>query len=292
MVAGSGYDPPTSGLWAQHASTAHPAIVLGNAGRVIGVNKNRYNVQAEDGSTGSLWADRVASLERKDHTTLLCIEDETTVMFTKTPTKEIAMKVEEAKRAEIENFIQFGVFEEVPLKSCSENVKPVSSRWVINEKKDGRVKARIVARGYEEAEENLSTDAPTVDKTSIRTFLTIVAMNEWDAGSLDVKAAFLQSHDLKRVVYMYPPKDIRKPNTIWKIMKPVYGLKAMNWYKTLSSDLKKLACTQSTLDSTVFRYYKGDTLLGIFVCHVDDFLYSTSTCMLWMYYRRNVSLEF
>ena len=127
-------------------SSFKEAIVLGNAGRVIGVNKNIYNVQAEDGSTGSLWADRVASLERKDHTTLLCIEDETTVMFTKTPTKEIAMKVEEAKRAEIENFIQFGVFEEVPLKSCPENVKPVSSRWVINEKKDGRVKARIVAR--------------------------------------------------------------------------------------------------------------------------------------------------
>ena len=48
----------------------------------------------------------------------------------------------------------------------------------------------------------------------------------------------------------------------------------MNWYKTLSSDLKKLVCTQSTLDPTVFRYYNGDRLLGIVVCHVDDFLYS------------------
>ena len=78
----------------------------------------------------------------------------------------------------------------------------MSSRWVINEKKDERVKARIVARGYEEAKENLLTDAPTVDKTSIRTFLTIVAMNEWDAGSLDVKAAFLQSRDLKAQLYL------------------------------------------------------------------------------------------
>lgn len=260
-------------------SSFKEAIVLGNAGRVSGINKNRYNIQTEDGSTSSLWADRVASLERKDHTTFLCIEDENTIMFNKIPNKEMAMKVEKAKREEIENFRKFEVYEEVPFRGGLEKEKTVSSRWIINEKKDGRVKARIVARGFEEPEGNLSTDAPTVDKTSIRTFLTIVAMNEWDAGSLDVKAAFLQSHELQRIVHMIPPKDIQKPNIIWKIKKPVYGLRdsAMNWYNTLSSDLKELGCEQSALDPTVFRYYEGNTLLGLFVCHVDDFLYSIGT---------------
>ena len=69
---------------------------------------------------------------------------------------------------------------------------------------------------------------------------------------------------------------MRNGKKVWKIKKPIYGLKdsAMNWYKTIQSDLKRLGCIQSTLDSTVFMFRVGDELKGLFLCHVDDFLFS------------------
>lgn len=253
------------------------ATVLGNAGRITGVNKDRYNVESAEGNKFSIFADKMDSLEKRLYDTALCVENDESVMYTQVPDKKMLEKIEVAKKAEVENFKQFEVFKEVPINSCPDKDHLVTSRWVINQKGDGRIKARIVARGYEESEKFLETDAPTVDKTNIRTFLTVIAMKGWEAGSLDVKAAFLQSHELKREVFLLPPKDIRKPQTIWKIKKPVYGLKdsAMNWYKTLDHDLQALGCTKSTLDPTVYRYYNnGSELLGLFVCHVDDFLYS------------------
>jgi hypothetical protein len=55
------------------------------------------------------------------------------------------------------------------------------------------VKARIVARGFEEGKMS-DVDAPTVDKTSLRTILTIANLKNWKCSSLDVISAFLQSH--------------------------------------------------------------------------------------------------
>ena len=74
---------------------------------------------------------------------------------------------------------------------------------------------------------------------------------------------------------MNPPKDIRKKNILWKIKKPIYGLKdsAKNWYQSIKGELLKLGCKESVLDPTVYSYYIGKDLKGLFICHVDDFLY-------------------
>ena len=258
--------------------------VLCNAGRITSktsVNKNRYNVESPGKTKSSIFADRMVELERKkvdiNNTNLLfSIEDEDGIYYTENPKSEDLQKLIAAKEAEIDNFKKFQVYEEVSLSECDERDQIISSRWITQKKPDGRVKARICARGFEEQETENATDAPTADKTSIRIFLTLVSMLEWETGSLDVKSAFLQSHKLKRKVYLMPPKDIRKEGIIWKVTKPIYGLKdsAKNWYNTLKSDLIKIGCVQSILDPTVFRYYVDNKLKGLFVCHVDDFLYS------------------
>ena len=249
--------------------------VLGKAGTVRGINKNRYNVQSDCGKDHSVYADRVLDLQKRKTSDILCIQEDSGLSFSKNPNAQILEKIEVAKNTELENFKHFEVYEEVSKDTIDKKAPIISSRWIIQEKDSGKIKARIVARGYEEGE-MLFVDAPTVDKTSLRIFLTITAMKKWKCSSLDVKSAFLQSHKLDRTVYLSPPKDIRKKNIIWKINKPIYGLKdsAKNWYCSLRKELVSLGCIESILDPTMFCYYQNGELNGLFICHVDDFLFS------------------
>ena len=258
----------------QEDDSWNTATVLGNAGTVKGVNKNRYNVQTTDGKDLSIYTDRVANLQRKEETSILSIQEESKIFFARNPEVETLNKIEDAKKIELENFKHFKVYEEINGDQLEPEVSIISSRWIIQEKADGRIKARIVARGYEEGE-MLFVDAPTVDKTSLRIILALATMKNWMCSSLDVKSAFLQSHQLDRVVYLNPPKDVRKKNVLWKINKPIYGLKdsAKNWYCSIKAELLTLGCTESILDPTVYCYYDNKELKGLFICHVDDFLY-------------------
>ena len=249
------------------------AVVKGNAGTVKGVNKNRYNIQTDEGVQMSIFADRLEKLQRKQGDTILSVQGEE-VYFAHNPDSDTLEKIDKAKEEELKNFKHFQVYEEVEEKDVRQSETVISSRWIIQNKSDGRVKARIVARGFEEGEMSY-VDAPTVDKTSLRTILTIANLKNWKCSSLDVKSAFLQSHKLDRAVYLNPPKDIRQKGVIWKINKPIYGLKdsAKNWYITLKTELLNLGCQESILDPSVFSYYHQDELKGLFICHVDDFLY-------------------
>ena len=268
-----------------NVDTWSKAVVLGNAGTSKGVNKNRYNIQTNEGEQMSIFADRVEKLQRKPGSTILSIQGDE-VYFAQNPDKDMLDKIESAKLEELKNFDHFQVYEEVQKSQISANATIISSRWIIQNKSDGRVKARIVARGFEEGEMSY-VDAPTVKKSSLRTILTIANLKEWKCSSLDVKSAFLQSHRLDRNVYLNPPKDIRKKGVIWRIIKPIYGLKdsAKNWYNTLRSELIQLGCKESILDPTVFSFYQEDKLVGLFICHVDDFLYGGCGDS---YFKRNV----
>lgn len=254
------------------------AVVLGPAGTARGVNKNRYNVQSSTGNDFSIHADRMDKLEKQILFNMewSMEENEENIIFSQFPDQEMLESIKKAKENEIKNFQEFEVYDEVAIEDIDHEAQVVSSRWVIQKKPDGKVKARIVARGFEEGE-NLASDAPTVDKTSQRLFTAISCMKGWNVHSLDIKSAFLQSHKMKRKVYLKPPADIKKKDIVWKVKKPVYGLKdsALNWFKTVEHDLLELNCTQSVLDPAFFSFYSHDKILiGMLVSHVDDFLYS------------------
>ena len=152
---------------------------------------------------------------------------------------------------------------------------------VCNEKfsDDGtsKVKARLVARGFEEmSESNFRADSPTASKDVLRVFLAMLATNSWKCNSIDIMAAFLQGKNLDRDVYLKPPKEAENSfNVLWKLNKCVYGLKDASraWYFTVRSELLKLDCIQLQVDPTMFYWsYKGKSC-GLFLMHVDDFIW-------------------
>ena len=101
----------------------------------------------------------------------------------------------------------------------------ISTRWVYSEKYvDGKrqIKARLVARGFEETEIT-QTDSPTCSKECIRLIFALLISNGWHCSSIDIKSAFLQGKEIEREVFVYPPIEAKSQN-VWKLKKCVYGL--------------------------------------------------------------------
>ena len=109
-------------------------------------------------------------------------------------------------------------------------------RWVLTwkldpEPSDGRkAKARLVILGYEDPDiESEETFAPTATRTSRQLFLQICAQRRWKIEKGDVKAAFLQGQQLKRVLFVSPTEEICDllgipHGGLARLCKTVYGL--------------------------------------------------------------------
>ena len=74
----------------------------------------------------------------------------------------------------------------------------VTTRRVCTEKEGVRFEDRDL--------DSLMNESPTCSRDSLRTILAIYPTLEWEAGSLDIKTAFLQGSDLTRHVFIKPPR--------------------------------------------------------------------------------------
>ena len=182
-------------------------------------------------------------------------------------------EVIKAKEKELDNFKQYEAIEEV--KDIGQET--IGSRWVVTEKErqDGqktKIKARLVARGFQETEKPKS-DSPTALRESFKTFIAVSANEGFELKSVDITAAFLQAEKLERDVFVEPPKDIKKEGFIWKLKKPIYGLEDAGRKFWLKVDKIFKARGMKTLhgDSAFYYLHDGETLQGMILCHVDDF---------------------
>ena len=178
-------------------------------------------------------------------------------------------EVQTARNREIDKLREFNVFEEVP----DTGQQPVTTRWVMTRKDDGTVKARLVARGFEEKLED-PTNSPTVTKHAVRILLSLATTSNWTLKSVDVTSAYLQSDNMTRDVFIKPPAYLKRKDVLWKLNKPLYGLgdAGRRWYMSLTATLKN-TLQMSRIDKNVF-FTTGDDgkLQGLLVIHVDDIL--------------------
>ena len=242
------------------------AKVLGKAGKATGKNKYWINIEQAEGKMKSVNLEQVENLEVLEEVVLLSLKE-----------NYEDVEVKQAMALEMENWKHHDVYNEVE----DEGQQGVSCRWVITEKyKEGErcIKARLVARGFEEAEmEKIRKDSPTCGKDSLRLCLTIMASMGWQINSLDVKAAFLQGSPIERDVYIVPPKEANT-DKLWKLKKTVYGLAdaSRTWYLRVRQELEKVGVQVSTYDEAIFHWKTGKGFEGLICCHVDDFLWGGS----------------
>ena len=144
---------------------------------------------------------------------------------------------------------------------------------MLQKKTEGKFKARLVVRGFEE-EVYPQSDSPTANRDSFKIFLALAANEELEIKNMDVKSAFLQGTPLKRNVYMEPPVECKTPGIVWKLKKTVYGLydASRSWYFAVKEQLKRFGMKSVSGDDAFFTMTKGGELYGMTVLHVDDFL--------------------
>ena len=89
--------------------------------------------------------------------------------------------VKKAKEIELESWDKYEAYEEVEY----EDQTVLDSKWIVGEKEDGHIKARLCVKGCQEDRDPRS-DSPTAAKDSMKMFLTITANERFEMKSLDV----------------------------------------------------------------------------------------------------------
>ena len=236
--------------------------IIGRAGKATGKFKNSYNIKNDVDASVS-WVD----FDKLSEVTEIPNETERVVLFN-------SDSVSIAKDLEIRNWQDNEVFVEV----VDVGQPTISTRWVVTEKvKDGQdvVKARLVARGFEEDFSDSRKDSPTCSKEVLRIALSIAMSNNWDICSVDIKSAYLQGDPIDREVFLKPPPDLFN-GTIWKLNKTVYGLcdAARAWYMRVKGEMIRVGMTLCSLDPSLFYWHRGGRLSGFVCVYVDDFLWA------------------
>lgn len=259
----------------QRDETLTAAKVLSRAGKATGKNRNWFNVEllnpeAEKGSKISVDLSQVGELE------VMSQADES-----QEETVHIIQECvyDHAKADELANWKRNGVYTE----TVDEGQRAISTRWVCTVKqteKGPTTKARLVARGFEEYDKDkFEKDSPTCSQEALKVVLAVMAQQEWQPHSMDIKAAFLQGSPLSRKIYIKPPKEANATGKLWLLHKCVYGLTdaSLHWYTKVKNVLIELGAKNSKMDPAVFFWSEDGSLHGILACHVDDFLWAGDT---------------
>ena len=233
-------------------------------GKVTGKYRNWFNVAPADGSEHLS-----INLEEVEYQKVNEIAEAHMVLIPKH--EQNSSECLEAKKLELDKLQTFQTYEVVD----DSGQERISCRWVVCRKGDN-VRARLVARGFEE-EETFRSDSPTLSMAGLRIITTIAASKAWVLQTTDITSAFLQGNSLNRQVFIKPPKEAQLQGKLWELKKPLYGLKdaSRQWYFRVQETLKKLGCQQSSLDSGIFyKLGQGQKICGVIGLHVDDFLHA------------------
>ncbi|CAE7787384.1 hypothetical protein AK812_SmicGene8300 [Symbiodinium microadriaticum] len=200
-----------------------------------------------------------------------------------------AVKIQSTDR-QVREDLRTGKAKVVPMKVVY-TVKPPSEQAAA----DGelfRRKARVVACGNMMAESGEETYAGTAPAEVVRSSLSISSLRGWDAATLDVTAAFLQT-PLKEVqcqqrILGQPPRALVRAglcgeHELWEFTHAVYGLReSPRWWGEFRDHqlaqlnvvlgTRKIKLLQCGVEGGWWRLVEGDALVGIVVVYVDDLL--------------------
>ena len=157
-------------------------LVVSRAGKASGIYRHWMNVKnMKNGRMQSVDFDKISQWTP--------VHEE--VMYS----AENSQEVLQAQKDELDKWKEYQVYEEVE----DAGQDAITTKWVVTEKKqDGnsRIKARLVARGFQEDTTKIRTDSPTISKEKLRLICTIAVNNGWKLHSIDVKQPFYRGFQL------------------------------------------------------------------------------------------------
>ena len=130
--------------------------------------------------------------------------------------------------------------------------KIVKNKWVYKIKSDGRLKSRLVAKGFTQVfgVDFDETWSPVGRRASLKLLIWFVLRNNWSWKQMDVDTAFLNSN-LDEEIYMQQPKGFDDGSRkACRLLKSIYGLKQASraWYLTLKEFLESQSLKRSRVN--------------------------------------------
>ena len=182
-------------------------------------------------------------------------------------------KWREAINTEFNKMNSRGVWEKIKRSEMEPGRRCVKHKWVLEIKRSGRFRARLVACGYSQIPGVDFTEvySPVINDVSFRIAMVIKLQLGLDAVIFDVETAFLHG-DLKEKIYMDCPDGMVTYGDECLLLKQtIYGLvqSAARYNHKFSAVLIKLGFERCPSDPCLFRKGSGEKIL-IILCYVDD----------------------
>jgi len=118
---------------------------------------------------------------------------------------------------------------------------------------------------------------------AVRLLLAFASMKGFMLFQMDVKSAFLNGIVNEEIFVSQPPgfEDHLHPNHVFKLKKPLYGLKqaSRKWYERISSFLLSHQYERGKIDKTLF-IKKSDSTIILVQIYVDDIIFGSSNDQL------------
>ena len=181
----------------------------------------------------------------------------------------------EGMNKEFNSMRQKDVWDVINKSDVPKDRRLLSAKWVFKKKKDGRYRARLVARGYNQIPGVDFTDSfsPVISDIAFRIILIQYLQNGWDSEMIDVETAFLYG-ELEEEIYMEIPDgmDEDKSTKCLKLKKSIYGLvqAARQWWKTFTTYMVKTHKFQESKADPCLLMRTNEFGTVFFVLYVDD----------------------
>ena len=191
---------------------------------------------------------------------------------------EEKIKWKKAIQKEFDNFMQRGIFIKIKIKDIPKGRQLIDSRWVFKVKRDGRMRARLVTRGFTQVpgidyKDNFS---PVCNDVTLQMMLIIWLVLNLDQGQMDVEITFLEGCLLVNFrIFMKTLEGMEREihdDKCLEIKKGMYGLVQASHlyflkfakYMTETLDFKQCPSEQCLF----FKW--GKKLLLILATYVDE----------------------
>jgi hypothetical protein len=191
-------------------------------------------------------------------------------------------KWHEAVMEEQANLDKHNVFEVVPMDKVPADAIILSSMRAMKKKSNGRCKARLNARGFQQIDDEHDKAASVVNDVTIGIVLVLIIMAGWWAEVMDVRGAFLpgmfQPHHL---MYMTVPQGFENmypPNGVLLLLWMLYGTKqaALQFWKVLVVAFCNMKYDRSKADACMYFCWTAHGLV-LWLSWVDDCLVTGPT---------------